>query len=409
MPVRIRTNTAIATAVLAIAFALALAAQWFYRAGMVIAGIGSAAVALLTCCIVLILCAPQVFRWGHEKRARWPWLSRLTGEGLVFFPALVFIAAAAIISGNNLMFLILSVMLAAMMLSGVVSRLSLAELYVRVFAEQHVFAGKWFDVEVRIKNLKTWMASYSLQLRPHIQAADQGIEFSSVYCPLIPGGEEVLTRIACRFSKRGVYTSPAFVLATKFPFSVIERRLRVQLRREVVVYPRIDASIGDEDYLKALEQHTQPTVGTSHDLFRIRPAMAADGARFVDWKASARSDELHVKEFNKLDQHNVEVIFDRYTARGQEAEFEAAVDRCATLLHNLWERGANVQFRCGNFENAVAPGSDRIYTSMHFLAGVEPDLDSSSGPADATDALVIGVAHPSTPTAGELPVATVQS
>lgn len=394
MALRIRTNTAIATAVLAVAFSLAIAAQWFYKKGMIIAGIGAASVALLTCCVVLVLCAPQVFQWGRKKRARLPWLSRLTGEGLVFFPALLFIAGAAIVSGNNLMFLILSVMLAAMMLSGVVSRLSLAELFVRVFAEEHVFAGKPFDVEVRIKNLKTWMASYSLQLGPSIQAADQGIELSSGYCPLIPGGEEVLTRITCCFSKRGVYRNPEFLLKTKFPFSVIERRLRVQLRPEIVVYPRIDASIGSDDTVRALEQRIRPTLGTSHDLFRIRPAVAEDGARFVDWKASARSDDLHVKEFNSQDQHSVEVVFDRHTPVGREAEFEAAVDRCATLLYNLWERGIEVAFRCGEFERAIAPGSDRVYDSMHFLATVEPDFDSPSRRQLETETLVIGVSQP---------------
>ena len=111
-------------------------------------------------------------------------------------------------------------------------------------------------------------------------------------------------------------------------------------------------------------------------------------------KASARSDDLHVKEFNSLDQHSVEVVFDRHTPVGQEAEFEAAVDRCATLLHNLWERGIEVLFRCEDFERAIAPGSDRVYGPMHFLATVEPDFDSTSRRHLETETLVIGVNQP---------------
>ena len=114
----------------------------------------------------------------------------------------------------------------------------------------------------------------------------------------------------------------------------------------------------------------------------------------MDWKASARSDDLHVKEFNSQDQHSVEVVFDRHTPVGREAEFEAAVDRCATLLYNLWERGIEVAFRCGEFERAIAPGSDRVYDSMHFLATVEPDFDSPSRRQLETETLVIGVSQP---------------
>lgn len=392
MPPRIRANTVKATAALAVALTLAAAAQWLYRTGAAAAGIAAAAGALLTCCIVLILCAPQVFRWGERRRARLPWLSRMTSEGLVFLLTLLFVTAAAAVSGNNLLYLILSVMPAAIMLSGAVSRLSLADLFVRVFAQEHIFAGKSFDVEVRIKNLKRWMSSFAIALGPGPDSAHAGIRFSNGYCPLIPGGEEIFTRIECCFADRGVYRNPAFLLSTKFPFSMIERRLRVELRREVVVYPRIDAPIAIDEYLRALDPRTEQAVGTSHDLYRIRPAIPEDGARFVDWKATARSGDLQVKEFNRLEHRRVTVIFNRHAPHGKKAEFETAVAHCATLLYELWERGVEVLFQCAEFENSVAPGSDRIHASMRFLATVEaddPSENSSGGGGDGS--IVIGV------------------
>ncbi len=395
-----RTSTVKASAALAAALLLAVAALWLYRTGAATAGIAAAAGALLACCLVLTLCIPQVFRWSERKSSRLPWLARLTGEGLALFLVLLFLAAAAAVSGNNLMYLMLSVMLAAGMLSGVVSRLSLAALSVRVFAQEHIFAGRWFDVEVRIENLKRRMPSFAIELGPNPRPAHRSISFSRGFCPLIPGGEEVLARIECRFDRRGVYRSPAFLLSTKFPFSMIERRLPVDLRREVVVYPRIDAPLDIDEYLQTLDRRREPSAGTSHDLYRIRPAVAEDGARFVDWKATARSGDLQVKEFHRHEQRRAEVVFDRRAPRGRE-EFDTAVDRCATLLYKLWERGVEVLFRCGEFETAAAPGSGRIYACMRFLATVEADDNAANAPdptaLEEIDKIVVGAAQPLPP------------
>ncbi len=307
---------------------------------------------------------------------------------------LLFLAAAATVSGNNLMYLILSIMLAAVVLSGIVSRLSLADLSVRVFAQEHIFAGRWFDVQVRIENLKRRLPSFAVELGPNPRPAHRGIRFSRGYCPLIPGGEEVLARIECLFAGRGVYRNPAFLLSTKFPFSMIERRLRVELRREVVVYPRIDVPLDLDEYLRALDRRAEPAAGTSHDLYRIRPAVAEDGARFVNWKATARSGDLQVKEFHRHERRRVEVVFDRCAPDGGGEEFETAVDRCATLLYKLWERGVEALFRCGEFEASVAPGSGRIYACMRFLATVGADNDAGNAPEKTVlGKIVVGAAE----------------
>ena len=397
MPRRIRTNAAKSGAALGLALLLTAAALWLYRAGAASPGMAAAAAALLACCIVLSLSIPRVFRRLENKRSRMPRLSRLTGEGLALFLVMLFLAAAAAVSGNNLLYLLLGVALAAAALSGFVSRLSLAELSVRVFAQEHIFAGKPFDVEVRIRNGKRRMPSFSIELRPAPRPGAPGVRFSRGWCPLIPAGEEVLTRIEGRFDARGVYRNPAFLLSTRFPFTAIERRLRVELRREVVVYPRIDAPIDIDRRMRELDRRAEPASGTSHDLYRIRPAAENESARFVDWKATARSGDLQVKEFHRLERPRAEIVFDRGGHARQE-EFETAVNRCATLLYAFWRRGAALLFRCGEFEISVAPRSARIYACMRFLAALEADGRPAAPPENApanTRAAVIAASEPS--------------
>src|SRR5437016_8391388 len=50
--------------------------------------------------------------------------------------------------------------------------------------------------------------------------------------------------------------------------------------------------------------------GRGHDLYRIREHLPEDSARHVDWKASARTGSLKVREFTREDERKLRVVFD---------------------------------------------------------------------------------------------------
>ncbi len=180
--------------------------------------------------------------WWQNLRTLWPGALRqqVTRTGLAYSGAIVVVALAAVLSANNLLFLILAAMLSILAVSGFVSKLTLAGLEIDLLLPPHISARRKFRAIVRVKNLKRWMPSFSI----HVTGATDGKHPSgyegALFFPAIPGGVALEEAIDLRFPARGRYSERTFQLTTRFPFGFAERRERVTLRHEVIVYPCLE-------------------------------------------------------------------------------------------------------------------------------------------------------------------------
>src|SRR5437016_1243308 len=104
--------------------------------------------------------------WLQNVRTLWPGALRqqVTRTGLAYSGAIVVVALAAVLSANNLLFLILAAMLSILAVSGFVSKLTLAGLEIDLLLPPHISARRKFRATVRLKNLKSWMPSFSIHL-----------------------------------------------------------------------------------------------------------------------------------------------------------------------------------------------------------------------------------------------------
>src|ERR1041385_5018553 len=102
-------------------------------------------------------------RWGQmravlARRIRY----KVTRGGLLFTLAILIVGLAAVVSANNLLFLIVATMLATLLVSGLVSRLCLAALELDFLAPEHVPAGRSVPGRLYVRNQKWLRASFSL-------------------------------------------------------------------------------------------------------------------------------------------------------------------------------------------------------------------------------------------------------
>src|SRR5260370_25366811 len=86
---------------------------------------------------------------------------RVTRGGFLFILAVTLIAAAAIASANNLLFLVLATMLSVLLVSGLVSRLGLAGLELDFALPEHISAGPAIAASLAARNLNLGMPSFS--------------------------------------------------------------------------------------------------------------------------------------------------------------------------------------------------------------------------------------------------------
>jgi uncharacterized protein (DUF58 family) len=293
---------------------------------------------------------------------------QVTRAGLLFTAACLVIALAAFASANNLLFLIFAAMLATFMISGLVSRLSLAGLELDFILPEHLAARRKLSGRILVRNVKLWMPSFSI----HLTAQGNSGLSTPLYYPVIPGGATIDEPVELYFEKRGSYRENSFRFATRHPFGFSERRVNVLLRREVIVYPSIDPQPAFEELLAALAGDIDSWFrGSGHDFYRIRPYEALESARHVDWKATAHTGDLQVREFAHEEEQTVALFLDIDASEDHAEWFERAIDCCAYLAWTMSRRGASLRFVTQDVE-LRCPDETDVYAILKYLALVFP-------------------------------------
>jgi uncharacterized protein (DUF58 family) len=299
---------------------------------------------------------------------------KIATGGILFTLALVMVGAAAAVSANNLLFLVVAAMFATLLISGLVSRLVLAGLQIELLVPEHISARAKTPAVLRLRNWKRWMASFSIRVTG--SGKDQALTHS-LYFPVIPGGAVLDERVELEFPRRGAHTENLFLFSTRFPFGFLEKTAMVTLKRETVVYPSI-APQPELEWLLAgisgeLETHFR---GRGTDFYRIRPYEISESAHHVDWKSTAHTGTLQVREFAREQQRTVELFLDR---NAPQDWFERAVECSAFLAWELAQDQISIQFRSQGFSACVPEDAD-IYTILRFLAFVQPTIDDRGHP-----------------------------
>jgi uncharacterized protein (DUF58 family) len=319
---------------------------------------------------------------------------KITRGGLLFTFAVLVVGLGAIISANNLLFLIAATMLATLLISGLVSRLCLAGLELDFIVPEHVPARRSIPGNIYVRNRKWIIPSFSIHVEAIRDPASPTLR-SGVYFPLIAAGVTLEETVEVRFPRRGTYRQNSFAFSTSFPFGFLEKSARVTLRREMTVYPSIDPQPGFDDLLLGIageiETHYR---GLGRDFYRIRPYEALESSRHVDWKASAHTGELQVREFAREQEQTVEIFLDRSVPAKLDAWFEHAIDCCAFLAWRLSNQGAAIHFRAGGFAFRQPEDGD-IYTILKYLALLYPQAGMApEAPLDETSYKIVFTPSP---------------
>ena len=310
---------------------------------------------------------------------------RVTPLGFAYTGLTILVGVAAFLSANNLLFLVLAALLAALLISGFVSRLGLAGLQVDLLLPEHLSARVPATARVRLENRKGLLPSFSLRL----EGAGEGGLVGAILFPVVPPRRTLEEPVTVCFPRRGQFREDSLRFSTRFPFGFTERRVDVEIERDVIVYPSILPRPGYEELLSRLEgQLTARRQSRGEDFYRIRPYEAHDSVRRVDWKATAHTQQLQVREYVRQEQPLVEILLDLAVPDGREAWFEEAVECCAFLVWSLAEQNLRFRFKTQRC-NFVCPHQTPVYGILRWLALVEPRRHSPPLEPDADDSLPV--------------------
>src|ERR1044071_533869 len=122
----------------------------------------AAAVSLVLALLGALYIIPRLARNVRLEILRFAIRTTVTVEGLLFIVFLVIIGFAAWNTGNNLLYLILSAMLAFLIAANLIGRVSLAGVAVQLRFPDHIFAGESASISVTLLNHKRILPSYSV-------------------------------------------------------------------------------------------------------------------------------------------------------------------------------------------------------------------------------------------------------
>lgn len=126
------------------------------------------------------------------------------------------------------------------------------------------------------------------------------------------------------------------------------------------------------------------------DFHGLREYAAGDEPRSIHWKASARTDELMVREHTVEGLHQCTVVFDPSPgAHGSTANFERGVTAAASVVHSAARAGLTTRFITGGGIDLRGP--EVVPNTLRVLARIESGGPTALPPMDAdmVDGLVL--------------------
>jgi len=384
-------NFAVAMVALSIALVLALGSTAAAELGRTWLAGASASAALVLASWVAVKIVPRL-----AERTPLRWLAyhidyRLPREGVVYLLGILFIFLAAINTGNNLLFMILASMIAGILVSGILSSIVLTGVELTLKLPEHIFAEQPVLAALELHNEKLSLPSFSLRVVGNEKQVQGQIFTRPVYFPHLPRQSAVRQQVELAFPRRGVYRQDAFGIRTKFPFGFLEKTRKVDSEMEVVVYPRVQPTEEFYEILPLLSGELESFYrGRGHDLYAIRDYHPTDSARFVDWKASAKTNALKVREFTREDERRVMLVLDpcldvkagaasRLAPAELEEKFERAVTFCACLAWHFYEIDSEMQFLTRGWSTPMTTAGEIIYDVLRQLAFVKPERGGGDG------------------------------
>lgn len=392
-----------------------------HRTGRIwLAGI-SAGVSLVFVLLILIFVVPPLARNAGREASQMNLPFEFTTGGAVMLGLIMIVGFSAWNTGNNLLFIVLSFLIATLIVGFFAGSICLKKLDVRMRFPETIFAGEETPILVSLENRKRVFPAFSVvttvrgkerersiadndlkAILPHWVAERFGrasvVRRTLNHFIYVGPKQTVDAKAEHTFPNRGRLIIRDFELSTKFPFGFFNHRRRLPAREtELIVFPRpLDLDLDFAEYPLDAGKFAVAKRGLGQDLLALRDYLPSDDLRHIDWKATAKSRSLTVREFAADDENRVTVILDhrlskeRARLRTLREKIDAEQNGASTVVSEQFENGVRLaaaiinqyagektSFRLVTHNEAGEYGVGRVhlYECLRRLALIEPTLD----------------------------------
>ena len=217
-----------------------------------------------------------------------------------------------------------------------------------------------------------------------LSPSPETIEFASL------GSLQERAAASASFSaRRGVHHLPVLWAVAEDPLGLVRARRRLGEPLEVTIYPRLVdlhscalfANVGAH---RGLSRRGLVRLGSSE--FRgIRPHYPGEPLSHVDWKATAKTGNLMLREMDDPESGDITVLLDgtalQVAGEGADSNFELAVEAAGSVADFVLAagRGVNLLLHDGNWRNSrLTPDVSGHRRLLDDLAGVKAERQGAA-------------------------------
>ena len=315
---------------------------------------------------------------------RLPWLWRLfrprrtirpTRDGWWCLFAAVGLGIAAVNTGNNLLYLLSSMLLGLIVVSGILSEAVMRGIRLAPILPDEMYAGRPALVGAVVANEKRRVTSYSLTIDvlPRGGPADRVIAL-----PRVPAGQERTVTWEATMPRRGRHRLGGVRLSTRFPFGIFVKAGRAALDEEVLVFPAVgpppDHLLRQVGGAGAAPSRRR---GRGSDLYNLRDYVAGDDPRLIHWRSSAKTAVLTVRELEAETALDTRIVLD---GAGDAALLERGLSDAASVAAHLVRGGARVEVVGPGIAVPLGHGRAHLRRILGALALYAPAVAPGEGP-----------------------------
>jgi uncharacterized protein (DUF58 family) len=320
------------------------------------------------------------------KRLRPTRKLRVTREGKYYLGITLGVGFAAINTGNNLLYLLLGLLLALIIISGVLSELSLKQLRVVRRLPRRAQVERPHIVEIEVFNEKRRLPSYAIEVED--LRAGHSADKRCFYLKVSPESAQVAAYRRTP-ARRGLDQHIGFRVATRYPFGLFEKSREIDFPGALITYPAVDPiRLAPGSASRGQAGDSSVARGQGDEIFGIRPMREGDDPRDIYWRRSADPAQMVLKERAHETKQAVVLFLDDVLTPSDKAQdqlerFEHRIREVASRAVAHLRRGDIVHLRTQSGQTLActpATGADPLLT---FLALLSPTPREAMTPVPA--------------------------